>query len=187
MGKGLAVVGILGAVAATLIMLVLVNAAVFMVLPIIVAGSIVLVAQRTVAGAVAGLLVLALAVVAALGLAGSVTVKNGDTTDFGFSEDSGKLIAIAGCLSVPMAAIAVRWNRIDPQSLAYVGIFCAAVGFLLAAIRPGSLVDQTDGLTVATGLLPLGAIVSMVGLYRGSQDLDDTPPPASLPPAEPPQ
>lgn len=189
MGKGLAIVGILGAVAATLIMLVLVNAAVFIVLPIIVAGSIVLVAQRTVSGAVAGLLVLALAVVAALGLAGSVTVKNGETTDFGFSEDSGRLIAIAGCLSVPMAAIAVRWNRIDPQSLAYVGIFCAAVGFLLAAIRPGSLVDQTDGLTLATGLLPLGAIVSMVGLYRGSQDLDETPPrpPTAAPPATPPQ
>jgi hypothetical protein len=184
MGKGLAIVGILGAVAATLTMLVLVNAAVFIVLPVIVAGSIVLVAQRTVAGAVAGLLVLALAVVAALGLAGSVTVKNGDTTDFGFSEDSGRLIAIAGCLSVPMAAIAVRWNRIDPQSLAYVGIFCAAVGFLLAAIRPGSLVNQQDGLTVATGLLPLGAIVSMVGLYRGSTDLDDERPPA--PPVAPP-
>jgi len=188
MGKGLAIVGILGAVAATLIMLVLVDAAVFIVLPVIVAGSIVLVAQRTVAGAVAGLLVLALAVVAALGLAGSVTVRSGETTDFGFSEDSGRLIAIAGCLSLPLAAIAVRWHRIDPQSLAYVGIFCAAVGFLLAAIRPGELVNQTDGLTVATGLLPLGAIASMVGLYRGSRDLDDeTAPSSSAPPGPPAQ
>lgn len=182
MGKGLAIVGTLGAVAATLVMLVLVNAAVFVVLPIIVAGSIVLVAQRTVAGAIAGLLVLALAIVAALGLAGSITVENGDTTDFGFSEDSGRLLAVAGCLSVPLAAIVVRWRRIDPQSLAYVGILCAAVAFLLAAIRPGALVDQQDGLTVASGLLPLGAIVSMVGLYRGSRDLDET---AEAPPAPP--
>lgn len=182
MGKGLAIAGILGAVAATLTVLVFVNAAVFLVLPVLVAGSIVLVAQRTVAGAVAGLLVLALAVVAALGLAGSLTVRGGETTDFGFSEDAGRLIAIAGCLSVPMAAIAVRWDRIDPQSLAYVGIFCAAVGFLLAAIRPGALVNQQDGLTVVTGLLPLGAIASMVGLYRGSRDLDDGPSPAATAP-----
>lgn len=167
MGKGLAIVGIVGAVAATLAVLVLVNAAIFLVLPVIVAGSIVLVAQRTVAGAIAGLLVLALAVVAALGLAGSVTTREG-TADFGFSEDSGRLLAVAGCLSIPMAAIAVRWDRIEPQSLAYIGIFCAAVGFLLAAIRPGQLVNQTDLVTLATGLLPLGAIASMVGLLRGS-------------------
>lgn len=171
MGKGLAVTGILGAVAATLAMLVLVDAAAFLVLPVIVAGSVVLVAQRTVAGAVAGLLVLALAVVAALGLAGSITTEGG-TTDFGFDESTGRLLAVAGCLAIPLAAIAVRWHAIDPQGLAYVGLFCAAVAFLLAASRSDRLVDQSDGLTVAAGLLPLGAIASMVGLWRGA-DLED--------------
>lgn len=168
MGKGLAIVGIVASVAATLVMLVLVSAAAFLVLPVIVAGSIILVLQRTVAGAVAGLLVLALAVVAALGLAGSVTTEAG-STDFGFSEEAGRLMAIAGCLAIPLAAIVVRWHAIDPQSLAYVGLFCAAVTFLLAAARRGSLVDQSDPLTIAMGLLPLGAIVSMVGVWRGAE------------------
>jgi hypothetical protein len=167
MGKGLALAGILGAVAATLTMLVLLEAAVFLVLPIIVAGSIALVAQRTVAGAVAGLLVLALAVVAALGLAGSVTTQNG-SADFGVSAEAGRLLALAGCLAVPLAALAVRWPSIDPQPLAYIGIFCAAVAFLLAAIRPDRLADQSDLLSVASGFLPLGAIAPMVGLWRGS-------------------
>src|SRR5688572_23696964 len=122
MGKGLAVVGILGAIAATLTILsVLQDLASFLVLPVIVAGSIVLVAQRSVAGAVAGLLVLSLAVVTALGLAGSITTESG-TTDFGFSDSAGRILAIAACLSIPLAAIAVRWHDIDPQSLAYVGI-----------------------------------------------------------------
>lgn len=182
MGKGLALIGILGAVAATLTVLVLLDAAVFLVLPVIVAGSIVLVAQRTVAGAVAGLLVLALAVVAALGLAGSITTENG-TTDFGFSPAAGRLLAIAGCLAIPLAATAVRWGAIDPQPLAYIGIFCAAVAFLLAAIRPGQLVEQTDYVTLATGLLPLGAIAPMVGLWRGA-DLEDEED-AALPPPVP--
>ena len=177
MGKGLAVVGILGAFAATLTILnVLQDLAAFLILPVIVAGSIVLVAQRTVAGAVAGLLVLSLAVVTALGLAGSVTTKSG-TTDFGFSAEAGRFLALAGCLSIPLAAIAVRWNRIDPQSLAYVGLFCAAVAFLLAVIRSDPLGDQANPVTLAIAALPLGAIAAMVGLWRGA-DLDEPPEPA---------
>jgi hypothetical protein len=168
MGKGLAIVGIVASVAATLAMLVLVSSAVFLVLPVILAGSIVLVLQRTVTSAVAGLLVLALAVVAALGLAGSVTTEDGGTTDFGFSEESGRVLAIAGCLAIPLAAIASRWNAIDPPGLAYIGIFCAFVAFLLAVARRDQLADQSDVLTIATGLLPLGAIASMVGLWRGA-------------------
>lgn len=170
MGKGLAVVGIVASVAATLAMLALVGAAAFLVLPVIVAGSIVLVLQRTVASAIAGLLVLALGVVAALGLAGSVTTEGGGTTDFGFSEQAGRVLAITGCLAIPLAAIVVRWHAIDPQSLAYVGIFCLAVGFLLAVLRRDSLVDQSDLLTVASGLVPLGGIVSMVGVWRGADE-----------------
>lgn len=177
MGKGLAIAGILGAFAATLTILnVLQDLAAFLVLPVIVAGSIVLVAQRTVAGAVAGLLVLSLAVVTALGLAGSVTTESG-TTDFGFSEQGGRIFALAGCLSIPLAAIAVRWDRIDPQSLAYVGLFCGAVGFLLATIRSDPLGDQANPVTLAIAALPLGAIAAMVGLWRGA-DLDEPPTPA---------
>jgi hypothetical protein len=183
MGKGLAIVGILGAVAAMLATLVLVNAAIFVVLPVIVAGSIVLVAQRSVSGAIAGLLVLALAVVAALGLAGSITTRSG-STDFGFTEEAGRLLAIAGCLAIPLAATAVRWDRIEPQSLAYIGIFAAAVGFLLAVVRPEHLVEQEDPLTLAAGLLALGAIAPMVGLWRGS-DLDDEPVRSAPPPVDP--
>ena len=178
MTKGLAIVGIVASVAATLAMLVFVSAAVFLVLPVIVAGSIVLVLQRDVAGAVAGLLVLALAVVAALGLAGSVTTEGGGSTDFGFSESSGRVLAIAGCLAIPLAALVVRWHAIEPQSLAYVGIFCVAVAFLLAMVRRDQLADQSDVLTLVVGLLPLGAIVSMVGLWRGAD--------AAEPAAEPP-
>ena len=171
MGKGLAVVGILASVAATLAMLVLATefAAALLVLPVLIAGSILLVLERTVPGAIAGLLVLALAVVAALGMMGSVTTEEG-STDFGFSEASGRVMAIAGCLAIPLAVIVVRWGAIEPPALAYVGIFCAALAFLLAVVRRDSLVDQSDLLTVASGLLPLGAIVSMVGVWRGSAD-----------------
>ena len=177
MEKGLAIVGILGAIAATLTILnVLQAVASFLVLPIIVAGSIVLVAQRTMAGAVAGLLVLSLAVVTALGLAGSITTESG-TTDFGFSAEAGRVLAIAGCLSIPLAAIAVRWHHIDPQSLAYVGLFCGAVAFLLAIIRSDPLADQANPVTLAIAVLPLGAIASMVGLWRGA-DLAEPPTPA---------
>lgn len=177
MGKGLAIVGIVSSVAACLAILVLVDAAAFLVLPVILWGSIALVMQRTVPSAVAGLLVLALAVVAALGLAGSVTTEDG-TTDFGFSEQSGRVLAIAGLLAIPLAAIVVRWDAIEPQALAYVGIFCAAVGFLLAIVRRDALVDQSDPLTIAMGLLPLGVIVSMVGLLRGAdQETEGEPAP----------
>src|SRR5688572_16248897 len=104
MGKGLAVVGILGAIAATLTILnVLLDLAQFLILPILVAGSIVLVAQRSVSGAVAGLLVLALAVVTTLALTdsvGAVTTESG-TTGFGFSAKAGRFLAVAACLSVP--------------------------------------------------------------------------------------
>ena len=180
MGKGLAIVGIVGASAATLTILnVLQASAAFLVLPVIVAGSIVLVAQRAVAGAVAGLLVLALAVVAALGLAGSITTKNGGGTSFGFSEDAGRLLAIAGCLSIPLAAIAVRWDWVEPQSLSYIGIFCAAVAFLLVIIHNDPLADQTNPITLANGLLPLGAIAPMVGLLRGAPMGDGEPEPPS--------
>ncbi len=176
MGKGLAIVGILGAVFASLTILnVLLDLAQFLVLPVIVAGSIVLVAQRSVAGAVAGLLVLALAVVTALGLAdsvGSITTESG-TTDFGFSAEAGRFLALAGCLSVQLAAIAVRWHHIEPQSLAYIGIFCAAVAFLLAIIRSDPLGDQANPVTLAIGVLPLGAIAPMVGLWRGADRADE--------------
>ena len=170
MGKGLAIVGIIASITATLAMLVLATefAAALLVLPVLVAGSVFLVLERNVGGAIAGLLVLALAVVAALGLMGSVTTEDGGTTDFGFSERSGRLLAVAGCLAIPLAAIAVRWPAIEPQSLAYVGIFCAAVGFLLAILRRDHLVDQGDLITVASGLLPLGAIASMVGILRAA-------------------
>jgi hypothetical protein len=181
MGKGLAVVGILGAVAGTLTILnVLQDLASFLVLPVIVAGSIVLVAQRSVAGAVAGLLVLALAVVTALGLAGSITTESG-STDFGFSPEAGRILALAGCLSIPLSAVAVRWHAIEPQSLAYIGIFCCAVAFLLSIIRSDPFADQANPLTLATGALPLGAIASMVGLWRGA-DLEGD---AGAPPVEP--
>jgi hypothetical protein len=185
MGKGLAVVGILGAIAATLTILnVLLDLAQFLVLPVIVAGSIVLVAQRSVGGAVAGLLVLALAVVTALGLAdsvGSITTEGG-TTSFGFTAEGGHLLALAGCLSIPLAALIVRWDRVDPQSLAYVGIFCAAVAFLLVAIRADPTGLQTNPVTLVAGLVPLGCIAPMVGLWRGANKAEgavqETAPPA---------
>lgn len=177
MGKGLAIVGITASVAASLAMLVLVSGAQFLVLPVIVAGSIVLVAQRSVGGAIAGLLVLALAVVAAIGMAGSLTTKSGGETNFGFSEDAGRVLAIAGCLSIPLAALIVRWHWVEPQSLSYIGIFCIAVAFLMAVLRQHSLADQSDLLTLASGLLPLGGIVPMVGLIRGApEDGDDSAP-----------
>jgi len=179
MGKGLAIVGIIGAVFASLSILnVLQDLAAFLVLPVIVAGSIVLVAQRTVGGAVAGLLVLALAVVAALGLAGSITTKNG-ATEFGFSEEAGHLLAIAGCLSIPLAAIAVRWAWVDPQSLSYVGIFCAAVSFLLVIIINDPTAYQGNPFTLGAGLLALGGVAPMVGLLRGTPDEDEPSPMAS--------
>lgn len=182
MPKGLAIVGILGAFAATLTILnVLQGAAVFIVLPILVAGSIVLVAQRSMGGAIAGLIVLALAVMAALGLAGSVTTESG-STDFGFSVDAGRLLALAGCLSIPLAAIALHWNDLDPVWLAYLGAACAVAAFLLTIILAEPSGDQTKPLTIIIALLPLGAIATMVGLWRSAPDVDHAAKPAGRAP-----
>lgn len=169
MGKGLAITGLVAAVAAALAMLVLVGAAAFLVVPVLLAGCIVLALQRSPKALVAALLVLVLAVLAALGLAGSVTTEGG-TADFGISEAAGRVLGIAGLLAVPAAATVLRWDAAAPRWLAFAGLACAGLALVLAIARPDALVDQSDPLTLAAGVLALAAGAPMAGLLRADDE-----------------
>lgn len=166
MGKLLPIAGIVGCAFAFLSALVLVNAAMFLVLPIILAGSIVLLAQRNVPGAVAGLVVLAFAVVAAMGLAGSITREGGASTDFGIGYDWGRVLAILGCLAISMGTVAVRWLDAEPRWLTYAAIGTTALASILAAINRKDLADQSDVVTLFVGLLCLAGLAPMIALLR---------------------
>jgi hypothetical protein len=167
MGKALPILGIIGAVFAALAVMVLVNGAVFVVIPLTLVGSIVLLAQRNVPGAIAGLLVLGLTVLAALGLAGSVTTKKG-SSDFGISEEMGRVLAVIACLAVPAAAIGVRWGEAEPAWLAYVGLAGAVLAVILALAGQHHLAEQNHPLTLVAGAVALVPVAGMVGLLRAA-------------------
>lgn len=169
MGKGLAVTGIVAAATATLALLVLVGAAALLAVPVLLAGCVVLALQRNLKAVAAAVVVLVLAVFAALGLTGSVTTEGG-STDFGIGEATGRVLAVAGLLAIPVAATLLRWEAVEPRWLAFAGLACAALALLVAILRPDDLVDQSDPLTLAAGALALGAIAPMVGLLRADGD-----------------
>lgn len=170
MGKALPIIGIVGAAFAMLLILVLVNAAVFVVLPIILAGSIMLLMQRNTVGAVAGLIVLVLGVVAAMGLAGSITTKDSGSTDFGISEEMGRIWAAAACIAIPLGVVASRWDDVEPMWLSYVGIATGVLSLILAWANRDVLADQTIVMVLVAGALALGPIAPMVGLLRSPHD-----------------
>lgn len=169
MGKVLPILGIVGAVFAALVVAVLANAALFVVVLVAVAASIVLVAQRTIAGAVAGLVVLALGVLAALGLAGSVTTEKGGETGFGIAEPTGVLLAFAAMIALPVAATVLRWGDL-PRWLAIAGLACAAVAFGLAATDPSDLADHGTIRTIVTSVSCLASMAPAIALLRAGDD-----------------
>ncbi|MEK6975561.1 MAG: hypothetical protein AABY18_04370 [Candidatus Thermoplasmatota archaeon] len=169
MVKALPVMGILGAFFAAVLVAILVDAAVFVVVLVTLTGSVILVAQRTIVGAVAGIVVLILTVLAALGMAGSVTTKNG-SADFGISEDGGILLGLAACLAVPMGALAARWEQAAPRWLAYAGIAAAVVALAMALANPAALDDNGTVYTLVTALFALAAMAPMVPLVRAEGD-----------------
>jgi hypothetical protein len=165
MGKSLPILGILGAVFAMLSALVLVNAAVFIVIPVAVTGSIVLMAQRNALGAVAGLIVLLLGLVAGIGLVGSIGTENG-SLDFGISSEVGRAWAILACLAIPMGALAVRWTEFQPRWLAYASAGVAAVAALMGILLRADLTDQGNVSVLVLGVLLLLPIVPMASMLR---------------------
>ena len=180
MAKALPILGIVGAVFGALAIAVLVNAAVFIVVPVAIAGSVVLVAQRTIAGAVSGLVVLALAVLAALGLAGNITTEDNGSTSFGLSEGTGRVLAVACCLAIPVGAVAARWDDALPRWMAIVGVACAVVAVLIAALDPDALAQQSEPLTLVAAVLALASLVAMLPLLRADRDDE-----GGVPPHEP--
>lgn len=167
MGKTLPAFGVVGAVFAALSIAVLVPNSLAMFAPLLVglAGSVVLVGQRTIVGAVAGLLVLVLTVVAALGLVGNVSTEEGET-DFGIAQSTGQVLLVAACLLLPVGAVVLRWEDAEPRWLAVAGAACAAIAFLLVAGDPEGIGDQSQTMTLVAAVLALLAAAAMVPLLR---------------------
>lgn len=177
MGKTLPILGIVGAVSAALSIAVLVPDSLAMFAPLVVglAGSIVLVGQRTIVGAVAGLLVLVLTVVAGLGLVGTVSTEDGGETDFGIAPSTGQVLLVAACLLLPVGAVALRWEEAEPRWLTVGGAACAAIAFLLVASDPDGIGDQSQTMTLVAAVLALLGIGAMVPLVRAPADESPAP------------
>jgi hypothetical protein len=169
MAKALPIIGIVGAVFGALLVAVLADAAAFIVVLVTLVGSVMLLAQRTIVGAVAGLIVLALTVVAGLGLVGSISTEDGGA-DFGISPPTGIVIGLAACLAVPMGAVAARWDELEPRWTAFVGIACSVLAVGIAAAGADTLSDHGAAMTLTAAAFALGAIVPMVVLLRSPGD-----------------
>ncbi len=176
MAKALPVMGILGAFLAAGVAAVLVETGILLVVPVMLAASVVLLGQRSILGAVAGLLVLLLTVLAALGILGNVSTKNAGDTDFGIGEANGAVLALAACLAVPAAATLVRWNdpRL-PRWLAGGGLACAAIALLVGLYDPAGLKDHGGVRALVHAILCLLVLGPMIPLMSGD-------PPEELPP-----
>lgn len=170
MAKALPIMGILGAVFGALLVAVLADAAAFIVVLVSLVGSVMLLAQRTIVGAVAGLIVLALTVVAGLGLVGSISTEGGGGADFGISPTAGIILGLAACLAVPMGAVAARWDGLEPRWAAYAGIACAILAVAIAAAGADTLSDHGAAMTLTAAAFALGAIAPMVVLLRSPDD-----------------
>lgn len=165
MAKILPVMGIVGAVFAALCFAVLAPPATFIVFLVGLAGSIVLLMQRNLVGAVTGLVVLVLSVLAILGMMASVSTED-KSFDFGIGEDMGLVLGIAACLAIPVGALVVRWGDVEPNWLAIVGVACAAIAILLAFVQRDVLVDHFRAGTFIGVALSLLTIVPLVMLLR---------------------
>lgn len=168
MGKALPILGILGSVFAALAIAVLVPDSLAMFVPLLVglAGSVILVGQRTIQGAIAGIVVLGLTVLAALGLIGTVSTESGGSTDLGISVAVGQVLAIAACLALPLSAMGLRWPEVQPL---WLGIGSAAAGVLalvLVALDPDGIAQQNQADTLVAAVLALLALGAMVPLLR---------------------
>ena len=172
MSKTLPILGIVGAVFAALAIAVLVPDSLAAFLPLLVgfAGSGVLIGQRSIHGAVAGIVILILTVVAALGLVGEVTTEEGGGADFGISVGTGQVLSIAACLSIPIAAVVLRWELCEPRWMAIAGVACAVVAFIIAAMDPDGIAQQNQVETLVAAGLALLASIAMVPLLRNDED-----------------
>lgn len=172
MSKTLPILGIVGAVFGALAIAVLVPDSLAMFTPLLVGlvGSGVLIGQRSVHGTIAGIVILALTVVAALGLVGYVSTEDGGGTDLGISAPTGQVLSIAACLAIPVAAVVLRWEQAQPRWMAIAGIAAAAIAFLIAATDPSGIAQQNQAETLVAAVLALAASVAMVPLLRNDDD-----------------
>ena len=177
MAKALPVMGVLGAFLAACVVAVLVDTGILLVVPFTLVASVILLAQRTILGAVAGLVVLALTVLAALGMLGNVTTEEGGATDFGIGETAGTVLALAACLAIPVAAVAIRWDDAEPRWLAVGGLGAAALALAIALADPAALSDHGRVMTLVHAIVCLLALGPMVPLLSSAGAA-----PAELPP-----
>lgn len=180
MAKALPVMGILGAFLAACVVAVFVEVGVLIVVPFMFIASLVLLGQRTVLGAVAGLVVLALTVLAALGMLGSVTTEKGGATDFGVSEPTGTVLALAACLAVPVAAIAGRWKDAEPRWLSIGALAAAVVALAIALADPEAMKDHGRVMTLVHAILCLLVMGPMIPLLSAATEPTELPPLAAM-------
>lgn len=170
MASAVAVLGVLGAVMAALAATVFISGAALIV-PIFVIGvAVFLIAQRSAAGIVASLGLLALAVLSAMGLVGFITTKNGGGLSFGIAEDVGRALAVTAALAVPAAATFVLWYDPIGMTLRYVGLACAALGAILAFVFRAGLTTQTLASTWIVAILCLGSALCAVPFFTTQRE-----------------
>lgn len=172
--KALPIAGIVGSLFAALAIAVLVPDTLAMFVPLLVGlvGSGILVGQRSLWGVIVGLVVLALTTVAALGLVGNVSTKEGET-NFAVSVGTGQVLAILVCLALPAAAIGLRWDDAVPRWLTLAALACAAVAFIIAASDPDGIAQQNQVGTDVAAVLALLSLVGMVPLLRAEDGAED--------------
>lgn len=167
MAKALPIIGILGAVAAAMVVAVVADVAMLVPLAVALAGSAVLLGQRSITGTVAGLLVFLVVVLAASGVIESVTTKNG-SLDVGLSYENGVLLALLACLALPVLATILRWDDAEPRWVAIAGLAFALIAFILGATDPTNLADHGSVRALITAILALASLAPMVLLMRAA-------------------
>lgn len=178
--KALPILGIVGAVFGALAIAVLVPDSLAMFLPLLVGlvGSVILVGQRTIPGAIAGIVLLGLTIVAALGLIGTVSTEGGGGADLGISTTVGQVLAITLCLALPVAAVGLRWGDGEPRWLVLAGAACAPLALLLVLLDPQGIAQQNQPDTLVAAVLALLPVAAMVPLLRTDSETVLAPEPA---------
>ncbi len=156
MARPLPILGIVGGVLAALSALILVDIAHLVLLPVVLAASILLFMLRDRSGMILGGAGLVLAIVGTLGLLSNVSFKDSGM-DFGISPQIGQASLIAGAM---MASADVVWRQWGdrPNWQGFIGAATVALTGLLAFGLRDQLVDQS---AAGAYVVALFALLSM--------------------------
>lgn len=149
---------------------VFVSAAAFIVPLFVLVAAVMLIAQRSSAGIVASLGLIALAVLASMGLLGAITVKGGGGITAPFDVAFGTAFAVTAALGVPAAATWVLWYDPVKMPMRYTGLAAALLGAVLAFVFRGDLTTQTSAATWVVVLCCLASSLCVVPFFTSHRE-----------------